>query len=42
MDTVIGDRVYIEYDGMENGIIDDPIERGIPVERIVLAEPPSS
>lgn len=29
--------VYIEYDGIEHGITDDLIARGVPEDRIVLA-----
>lgn len=30
-------KIYIEYDGMESGILRDLIAMGIPEERIVLA-----
>ena len=32
-----GDKVYIEYDGIERGIRDELISRGIPEDKIVLA-----
>ncbi len=35
--TLHDGKVWIEYDGMEPGITQDFIERGIPEERIVLA-----
>jgi hypothetical protein len=35
--TLKDNRVWIEYDGMEQGITDDLIAAGIPSERIVLA-----
>jgi hypothetical protein len=35
--TLDGDRICIEYDGMECGITDDLIQRGIAEEQIDLA-----
>lgn len=35
--TLHDEKVYIEYDGIEHGITDDLIRRGIPKERIVLS-----
>lgn len=35
--TLRDGKVYIEYDGIERGIRDELIRRGIPKERIVLA-----
>jgi XisI protein len=35
--TLDEDKVWIEYDGMEQGITQDLIAAGIPQERIVLA-----
>jgi len=35
--TMSDDRVYIEYDGIEHGITQDLIKRGISQDRIVLA-----
>jgi hypothetical protein len=35
--TLGEDKVWIEYDGMEQGITQDLIDAGIPQERIVLA-----
>jgi hypothetical protein len=35
--TLRNDTVYLEYDGMEQGITQDLIDRGIPAESIVLA-----
>jgi XisI protein len=35
--TLGEDKVWIEYDGMEQGITQDLIAAGIPQERIVLA-----
>lgn len=35
--TVGDEKVWIEYDGMESGIIEDLIGGGISAERIVLA-----
>ena len=35
--TLRDDQVYIEYDGIERGIREDLIRRGIPQEDIVLA-----
>lgn len=35
--TVGDEKVWIEYDGMESGIVDDLIGGGIENERIVLA-----
>jgi XisI protein len=34
---LIGDKVWIEYDGTERGIAEDFLEAGIPREQIVLA-----
>jgi hypothetical protein len=35
--TLHGDKVYIEYDGTENGIADELIRRGIPEDKIIFA-----
>jgi vancomycin permeability regulator SanA len=35
--TLEGDQVYLEYDGMESGIIQDLMAKGIQHEQIVLA-----
>ena len=35
--TLDNDLVRIEYDGIEHGLIDEFIKRGIPKEKIVLA-----
>lgn len=35
--TLRDDKVYIEYDGIERGIVDELIRRGIPKDKIVLA-----
>ncbi|MCB0186087.1 MAG: XisI protein [Caldilineaceae bacterium] len=35
--TLRDDKVYIEYDGIERGIGDELIKRGIPKDKIVLA-----
>ena len=35
--TLRDDKVYIEYDGIERGISEELIKRGIPKEKIVLA-----
>ena len=35
--TLANDKVYIEYDGIEHGITDDLISKGIPEDKIVLA-----
>lgn len=35
--TLRDDKVYIEYDGIERGISEELIRRGIPKEKIVLA-----
>lgn len=35
--TMINDKVYIEYDGLEHGITDDLVSKGIPEDKIVLA-----
>lgn len=40
--TLRDNKVWIEYDGMEQGITDDLIAAGIPSERIVLAFLPGS
>jgi phage-related minor tail protein len=40
--TLQDNQVWIEYDGMEQGITDDLIAAGIPSERIVLAFLPES
>lgn len=40
--TLQDDLVWIEYDGMEQGITDELIAAGIPPERIVLAFLPES
>lgn len=34
---IIDDKVWIQYDGTEDGIADDLMEAGIPQQRIVLA-----
>ena len=36
-DTLHDGKVWIEYDGMERGIVQDLISGGIPLEQIVLA-----
>lgn len=40
--TLRDNKVWLEYDGMEQGIRDDLIATGIPSERIVLAFLPDS
>lgn len=35
--TLLDGKVWVEYDGMEQGITQDLIDAGIPPERIVLA-----
>lgn len=35
--TLQSGKVYIEYDGMETGIVDDLIALGIPEQRIILS-----
>ncbi|MEZ4662353.1 MAG: element excision factor XisI family protein [Caldilineaceae bacterium] len=35
--TLHNDKVYIEYDGIEQGIVHELIKRGVPEEKIVLA-----
>lgn len=35
--TLRDGKVYIEYDGIERGISDELIRRGVPKEKIVLA-----
>ncbi|OUL25823.1 XisI protein [Nostoc sp. T09] len=35
--TLLGEKVIIEYDGMESGITQDLIDTGIPEEDIILA-----
>jgi XisI protein len=40
--TLSPDRVYIEYDGIESGITQDLIDRGIPEDRIVHAYLPTT
>ncbi|MFQ4136709.1 XisI protein [Nodosilinea sp. PGN35] len=35
--TLQDDRIYLEYDGMEQGITQDLIELGVPSDQIVLA-----
>jgi hypothetical protein len=35
--TLAGEKVIIEYDGMESGITQDLIDKGIPEEDIILA-----
>jgi hypothetical protein len=35
--TLRDGKVWVEYDGMEQGIIEDLVEAGIAKERIVLA-----
>lgn len=34
--TIRDDKVHIEYDGIERGIVDDLIRQGVPQEDIVL------
>jgi len=38
--TLADEKVWIEYDGMEHGIVDDLIEQGLSEELIVLAYQP--
>lgn len=38
--TLSNGKVYIEYDGIEHGIIDDLINQGIDADKIVLAFQP--
>ncbi|MEC4986844.1 MAG: element excision factor XisI family protein [Oscillatoria sp. PMC 1068.18] len=40
--TLEADRIYIEYDGMESGIIQDLIAKGIEREQIVLSYLPET
>jgi hypothetical protein len=40
--TVQNNQVWIEYDGMEQGITDDLVAAGIPLERIVMTFLPES
>jgi hypothetical protein len=35
------DQVYVEYDGVERGIVDELVKRGIPREKIILAYLPA-
>ncbi|NUQ66332.1 MAG: XisI protein [Pirellulales bacterium] len=35
--TVVDNKVCVEYDGMEHGVIPDFVQRGIPENEIVLA-----
>lgn len=35
--VVVDDRVFIEYDGMERGIMEDLLQRGVAEDDIVLA-----
>ena len=35
--TLRDDKVWIEYDGMERGISEELIQRGIPKEKIIFA-----
>ena len=35
--TLHDDKIYIEYDGIEQGIRNELIQRGIPADKIVLA-----
>lgn len=35
--TITGEKVIVEYDGMESGITQDLIDNGIPEEDIILA-----
>jgi XisI protein len=35
--TLSGEKVIVEYDGMESGITQDLIDKGIPEEDIILA-----
>ncbi len=35
--TLHDNRIYLEYDGMEQGITQDLIDRGVPSEQICLA-----
>lgn len=33
---VIGEKIYVEHDGTDFGIVDFLLERGVPVEHIVI------
>ncbi|MBN2089563.1 XisI protein [candidate division KSB1 bacterium] len=35
--TIQNDKVFIEYDGLEHGIINDLVKAGIPEKQIILA-----
>jgi XisI protein len=35
--TIESNQIHIEYDGMEKGITDDLIDRGVPIAQIVHA-----
>ena len=35
--TLADNKVYIEYDGMEHGIVDELVQQGLPENQIVLA-----
>lgn len=35
--TLHNGKIYVEYDGIEHGLVDEFIRRGIPRENIVLA-----
>jgi hypothetical protein len=35
--TMADGKVYVEYDGMEHGIVDDLVQHGLPENQIVLA-----
>ncbi|MEG4503062.1 XisI protein [Microcoleus sp. F6_B4] len=34
---IIGDKIWIHYDGIEDGITDELVAAGVPKDRIVLA-----
>jgi XisI protein len=40
--TLSGEKVVVEYDGMESGVTQDLIDKGIPEEDIVLAFVPET
>lgn len=40
--TLQNEKVYLEYDGIGHGIVDDLIARGVPEDKIVLAYLPEA